>query len=108
MPDEDFTNLQYTVEQHEGDLTKLADRITTLEHDLKLILTLPGSHIPGQITAYANQAGNPAFDQELVKAYAGLAKKVRNRRPTHRLKFICRIHTRFSRLNGHFRAFRCI
>ena len=75
MPDEDFTNLQYTVEQHEGDLGKLEKRITDLEHDLKLILTLPGSHIVGQIAAYANQAGNPAFDQELVKKYSDLAKR---------------------------------
>ena len=38
MPNEDILNLEHDVERHEGDLDQLADRITTLEHDLRLIV----------------------------------------------------------------------
>ena len=74
MPNEDILNIQYTLEQHKGDLDKLADRIWTLEHDLRLIFSFPGP-LNSQIITSANQIGNSAFDQTRAKQCADLVKR---------------------------------
>ena len=45
MTEEDFTNLKYDVDRHEGDLDTLSKRIDKLQADLEVIIAFTNNNI---------------------------------------------------------------